>query len=829
MIRIKRFVIIFLISLATLFAGVSAYIYFNQDQVIQLILTELNKHIKTPIEVKKVSMNWWTDFPNVALNFDEVTIEESIEGSTLPLATLKQITISFDLLSMLRQNYSFEKISLHEGEVTLRLTKQGNVNYEIISYEQSDTTASTGTVNFDLKQIDLREVTVNYVDEKRSQSYLLHGYKLDARLKKADSIYHITANGELRSNAIKIDELSYFEGKELSINASIDYNENSKELIFSPSQLIVNQNNFSVKGKYDLDPAYINLQIEGTNTAFGTLVSLLPKRYADEIAIYKTEGVATFNSTIKGSMESGHNPHINCNFSTTNASMFHPEYKSRLEAINLTGSFSNGSQNNLRTSELRLKNISAKLNGRSLEADLQLRDFSNYHLDVKLQGSMASEDITLFYPTDKIKGLTGELLFNIALSGRINDFKQTRTAHRVNTSGELKLNKVGFTAVNYPLPVKNVNATFLFNKNDIAINQMNGEIGNSDVKLNGFFLNIFPYLFQDDQALIVEANLYSKFIDMNELLSGVADDKSAKEQQDNYSISLNPLIHFDLDSKVDQIVFRRFKGRDISGNISVENKTIHAKDLSLKTSGGEIFLNGSMNAFNEKEIKINTNSAYKGLAIDSIFYTFENFDQDFLQDRHLKGKINAQVSTYIVLDEKLRFQSKPFLADINASIINGELNDFTPMQRLSDYIDEEDLSQLRFAEISNNIHIENRTIYLPEMKINSNITQILVQGTHTFDQEIDYRLLVPLEDFRKPDKDEAFGAIEDDGTGFSNLYLKIIGTTSDYEIKWDGKRSLKSFAKRLKQEGKEFSDALKGKNTEKKKEELELSDEYFDW
>lgn len=170
--------------------------------------------------------------------------------------------------------------------------------------------------------------------------------------------------------------------------------------------------------------------------------------------------------------------------------------------------------------------------------------------------------------------------------------------------------------------------------------------------------------------------------------------------------------------------------------------------------------------------------------VDSIFYTFENFQQDFLTDRHLKGKIDADVDAFILLDEGLNFQSDAFTATIDAKVENGELNDFEPMLSLSDYVREDELKHLNFGELSNTIEIKNKVIYLPEMSIKSNVSDILIQGTHTFSQEINYRILVPLKNYKKEDSDAAFGAIEERGE-YSNLYLKIIGTTDDFDVSWD--------------------------------------------
>ena len=151
------------------------------------------------------------------------------------------------------------------------------------------------------------------------------------------------------------------------------------------------------------------------------------------------------------------------------------------------------------------------------------------------------------------------------------------------------------------------------------------------------------------------------------------------------------------------------------------------------------------------------------------------------------------------------------------------------MQTLNKYLDDEGLNKLRFGELKNDIHIENKTVYIPQMEIRSNLTNILISGTHTFDQHINYRVVAPLRNKRKIDPDEAFGAIEQDNKGQSKVFLKIIGTTDKYEVSYDKDAVKKKIVSDLKKEVQELKDAFKLKG-KKKKKELELEkDEYFDW
>ena len=113
------------------------------------------------------------------------------------------------------------------------------------------------------------------------------------------------------------------------------------------------------------------------------------------------------------------------------------------------------------------------------------------------------------------------------------------------------------------------------------------------------------------------------------------------------------------------------------------------------------------------------------------------------------------------------------------------------------------------------------------MEIRSNVTTIQISGTHTFDQQIDYRIITPLRNKNKVNATEATGAMEEQG-GQMKLFLKITGTTDDYRVQYDTEAVKKKIVSDLKKEVQELKDAFKNKG-QKKKKEIELSAEEFDW
>jgi hypothetical protein len=176
--------------------------------------------------------------------------------------------------------------------------------------------------------------------------------------------------------------------------------------------------------------------------------------------------------------------------------------------------------------------------------------------------------------------------------------------------------------------------------------------------------------------------------------------------------------------------------------------------------------------------------------------------------------------------------------DALATVREGQLNDFEPMQKLARFVEEESLSRLRFAELNNHIRIADRKIFIPRMQVNSNVTEMWVEGTHTFDHLIDYRFEVPVKTFsirqvakreRARAREGRFGEIQEDDTRLPHLFLRAEGHIDDYAIHYDRERAGRQFKENLRQEKEELKDIFRNKGKEPAYQ-LELEEEeYFEF
>jgi len=807
-------------------------VFLFKEKIIAQFIREANKNLNTPVKIGAMDISMFPSFPQLSIVLKDVYIEDSHAGQ-YPLLTASEISFQLSPMQVWQGNFTIEGLRIKNSETNLKINQQGENNYTILK-ETGKKSGNTSTVKFHLEKVNLENTLVHYIDVNAEQHLTFKSEELLASIHSANDIYDIEAEGELTTERISVNQNEFLTGKSFQVKSDLIYDDAQKALVIKPSTLEVRNSSFSVEGNYKWkEKNIIDITTEGKDTDIQTLLSLLTEGVAKKFERYKSKGDVYITAKLKGQISRKTSPSIAIHFGFKDATLFNPESKSQITSASMEGSFSSPQILDIQHAVLDLKNIKGELNGEPFTADFKLRDFKDPDVACSFHGKLDAASLLDFYPVQDVEKISGSLLANVAFEGRVGLLKKRATAQRVSTQGTIELQNIGlsYREDKAPMVLQNLTGNMQFNNNDLALSNVSGKLGNSDFLLNGFFKNIITFLLFDNQPIGIETDLKSNFLDVDQLFAlGFEKPEGEavhKKPQYEFKISRNINLNFNCDVKA--LRYKRFHATDLKGDLLVKNEMAVSRNIKFNSMGGDMTFSGIVDAKNNKAIDVVSTFKLNGIHADSVFYVFENFDQTFIVDKHLKGQAYADVSLEFTLNQNLRLYQETLVSDISTYIKNGELNNFEPMKKLNKYLNDEGLNKLRFSDIKNDIHIENKTIYMPQMEVRTNVTSIKVSGTHTFDQRIDYRIIAPLRNNKSINYVEAKEALQDDGSGQSKLFLKITGTTDNYNISYDTESVKKKIVTDLKKEVQELKEAFKNKGTKEKKEvELE-QDEYFDW
>jgi hypothetical protein len=343
-------------------------------------------------------------------------------------------------------------------------------------------------------------------------------------------------------------------------------------------------------------------------------------------------------------------------------------------------------------------------------------------------------------------------------------------------------------------------------------------------------------VFLEDEKLFVHAMLKSDNIDLDELLA--ANDRAAAGDT-AYLLSMPEKINMELGVELEKLKFRRFGAENIKGKLQLKNKKLLASDLSLDAMDGTVKANGVVDGSFPNKVLISCDASIQNMDVNQLFYQFENFGQTIISEDNLAGIADADIQFGSVWSPSLDCDLKKVYAKADLEITKGRLRDYEMLMALSDYIEVNELKDVRFSKLSNTIEIKDEEIHIPKMEIKSSALDIILSGIHGFDNKVNYNFRVYLPELlanktRKRKKENSeFGHIEDDGLGMW-LFLTMKGTIDELIVRYDKKEAIKKIGEDIKEEKQTLKQILneefgwfKKDTTLKKKKKEKFDDEYF--
>jgi hypothetical protein len=657
----------------------------------------------------------------------------------------------------------------------------------------------------------------------------------------SDNEFTLKTNAQIYVQQINSDGLLVLKDKNINLNTTLHVNQKTQQYHIKKGEFKIQDLLFNLSGNIKNQEVgiYLDILSQGENLEIEELFSLFPSHQKEILNAYKTEGNITYATNIKGELSIKKSPSFDAEFTIKNGKITEKSSDKSLTNLNLIGHFSNGNNNNSKTSLITINQLDADFGAGHVSGTYTISNLVNPYINFDANATIDIETAKDFLKLDTIETASGELIINLKYKGYIkelNDIKAT-DLQRLTASGTAQISNGNIKVLNSPRTVNNLNGFFRFDNNNIQIDSLIAQVNQSDLRVKGKVNNLLAYLFLEDESLSIYTNLKANKIVLEDLLFNTED----AAEDETYTVQLPKNVSFIFKAQIDTFNFRRFSAQELTGNIRLKNELLTATELAFYALDGKINGDLAIDNSEEENILITSKAKLTNVNINQLFYQFENFGQDYIVADNLKGIATSNIEFASVWDKQFKVnQDKIYvLADIN--ITNGELIDYKPILAMSSFIEVEELEKIKFEQLSTQIEIKQQTINIPKTEINSSAMDLTISGTHTFNNEIDYRFKLLLNDVlwgkaKKNKKENSeFGYIEDDGLGKTTLFLHMKGTVDDYKISYDTKGLKESWAEDIKKEKQTLKTILKDefgwfkKDTTLKKEEVKDDGFIIEW
>lgn len=812
--KLKRPLVWFLSGLVVLFVIAWALARIYEDEVKAYFLSKLNENLNTKVEIASIDLSLIQDFPNASIILSDVKVHHSspFKGPGHFLIA-SRISFRFSLFAFISGNYSVKRIDLENGMLQVLTSSKNISNYNILK-TSSDSSDSHFKFEMEMFDVDKLDVLIDLKPSSFTSKFLI----TDAQISGAfdENTYELGIASELQFDNMQASGTKWISDLPIDLDCKLLVNNEKKEYSFSKGKIKLSEMQVSVAGQLNFagENPYLDLKLGGENWDIRSVLSLLPEAYKKQIASYESDGDFYGNAHIHGNWSGSVNPHVEAQFGIQGGTIEHKENDIKMEDVALKGTFSNGSRNAMQTSVLSLTEAQFNIEGGKAEGVMMLSNFNDLAIHADFNAGLQLEDVFKFFPAGKVEQVQGRGNLDVVIDGKIGELLDSKgsVANSISANGHLTLMGASFKIAGDTMTYRNLDASIRFSKHDVIIERFKGNAGSSDFSLNGSLINLFGYLLSDDQPIGIKALVQSRKIVLDELFGT----GNANESPDStYKFRISPRLTMKMNARVEDLRFRQFKASGIIGDLTVRNRVLIADRLSLKAMGGRMELEGSADGSDENKIMVVCHSKLSNVDISQLFLQCENFGQEVITNKHIRGVLTATIDLGFPISSTLVIDTKKLKALADLTISEGRLMEFEPMNNLSRFVSLEELKDVKFSTLKNKIEISDRALILPKMEITSSALSIYASGTHTFDNVVDYHFQLTLSDIlsKKAKKakreNEEFGVVEEDGSNRTQLFLSMSGPIANPKISYDAKGAKEKFKQDLKTEKQTVKQLLK--------------------
>jgi len=790
---------------------ISALLYIFQDRICNMVLTELGKEFREPVYFSTVDLTFWSTFPNLSINVNDVKIHDAFKTQQSQNILLKseRIRLVFNPIDLWKENYHIKVIEIGKGELNVRTAKNGEVNYYILN-PSNDT--STTTYKVKVSSVNTKDFKVNYLNRQTQQNYCTSLNDMEFSGDFDQKQFMLSATGDFVIDRIQSGNLALLKNKPVTVDLKLSVNSEQGTFTLPESEIKIANIPLIAGGNYGLDS--MRFEVRANHLSLTEFVNNLSLTDAEaEINQYKGSGDVEFDLVVKGSTKDDNPPLIDCEFSIINGHLIEPIKHTKISNLKVQGEYnSNGDP---KFDRLNLHQLSFNTAAGPFKGALKMTNFDSPLVDGYAKGSIDLGTANRIMRNDFVDRMEGTAAINTAFCVEVKDQVEVK---RMNGTASLK--NVWFKAKNDHRTFEDINGNFTLNGNQLRIDGATLALNQSDMQLGGSFSNIFNYA-ANKGNLVVDCNINSHQIIVGDLGKTT---KEEKRESKGKSFVLPNNIAGKINLNASSITYEKHQFDNVYGPIHINGRTLSFPSLHVKNAGADIFGNLTIEESSPERFEINTNLSSENIFFAPLFKEWNNFDQEVILANQISGRAQMEVNFYAPFNLIGGIDLNEMKVNAHMKVYNGHLKNVQSLEDIASSLKTNagklligkknlDAFQLKlkdvaFSTLENTLQIKRGIITIPNMHISSSAMELDLCGTHSFENAIDYRMKFDFRDLLGENRDSEFGTVIDDNTGLK-VFLRMYGTVDNPIIEWDKSGRKVEFKEQLVQEKENIKSILK--------------------
>ncbi len=817
----------FVLSLPLLLWGITV---LAEKKVKAEIIAMVNEQVIVPVEVTGgIELSLFRHFPYASVTFRDVSINDRLQKGKKVLLRVDELSFLFHLYTLFGDKLEVKKIYSANGELNIYYNLKGESNLNILKPDNG----SPSNLTVQLKNAELRNIKLTYKNLTQNVSAALGIDKAVLKGNFYSGSFDLDAFAKLKVKQINLGNDRLLENKQLKLDVGLFVDKQNKKYQIRRGSLSVDETEFIATGFLATLKSGTKLDFELKNKGddMRKLFALLPEKYKANFAEAEGSGAYAVEAKISGIASSASQPDVEVKANLMNSELKFSRYNKFLKSVNATATYTLNKEG---IDKLIISNFNCTLNEQPFHFSLVLDNLSDPSFNFSADGTLHLTEIASFIPDTVLTGLEGVVRFNeFKLNGRKSDFSSVENS-TLKGSGIFELKEVEFrqNGVTYG----NINGLLSYTENTINAKNFTLNFLSTDFNFNGtinhlpaFIYNLSSKRKANDVVLGVNGSVKIQTFNLTSILE-TYDKKNKPTAMPREKLNVAEVMNMsgNLQVEVGRFLFRKMKFENLQAQLQLSPGRINIHQLKANAMGGDLRTVGLITF--DSGLQMECDVRAEGLDIPTIFNQCENFGQNTLTDKHLKGTVSSAVSFNARWNNYKTLDENTLSAIVDFQIKNGELIDFEPLRAASKFIRLEELKRIRFQDLNNTIRIANRKLDLPEFEIKTSALNLIIYGTHRFNNDIDYHFKINLHKllanrFQRNTQNENY--IEEDPYQGLNIYLTMTGNLSNPVIKYDKPSVRNKIKEDFRKERENMKALLNNRAIPKNENEQKREDKYF--
>jgi hypothetical protein len=680
-----------------LFIGALAYVEYHQAEILAKVTKRIAKNVNGKLTIDKISFTFFNEFPNLSLTVVHPVVKDSLYNETVFEA--QKVYFRLNVLQLLRLKIDARSVVVQDGYMYFRHDSTGYFNANLFKADE-DSTYSGSDINLELKKLRLTNVKIVSADYRIHQHISLSIINMEGNINKGDTTLDMPLHGmvHIDSMLFKPDKGAFLVNMDAGVEANLQLDTKNGRLVILPSPVFAYEQQYSIKGEviFSRKPAHLSLTVTNPAVDFSKARRVLSDKILASMEGVDVKGPVDVNVFVRGDIIPGFPPEVDVTFKLKKANVL--AYGVHINDVTMDGLFMNHVRPDVKNedsnSAISFHVAHALAEQVPFKADVSVTDLKQLFLEFAITSQAQLADFNGFIPSQKYRFTGGATDINVKYKGTLNYYlDSTARGHDDTLSGHIKLIDGTFQYDKRKLELQKMNADIDLSISSLDVKNLSAFINGNAVYLKGNITSLRRIFDVDEQRMTGNFDLDMPNLNLTTILTqNILNEATAKQSDPKDALKaaemideLTGRITANLNLTSNRITYRKFSADKVKGKITLSANGIVLKDLNLNACKGNININGGLNTTKRYD-NIKANVQVKNVDVKQFLESAEDFKQDAVTHKNLKGKLNLNVD----FNTPLSHDYVPMLDSMQGhawfSLKQGELIDFEPLANISNYI-----------------------------------------------------------------------------------------------------------------------------------------------